>query len=63
VLGDGEETFLPASFVVIPALLPGEDLQAGNAPLLCCHPYRNLEVTSSSPWAGRIVKRGCVGYP
>ena len=31
VLGAGEGMFLPASFSVIPSLLPGEDLQAGNA--------------------------------
>ncbi|HEY6791631.1 MAG TPA: MFS transporter [Trebonia sp.] len=31
VLGAGEGLFLPASFSVIPALLPGDDLQAGNA--------------------------------
>ena len=31
VLGAGEGFFLPGSFSVIPALLPGEDLQAGNA--------------------------------
>ena len=30
-LGAGEGLFLPASFSVIPGLLPGEDLQAGNA--------------------------------
>ena len=31
VLGAGEGLFLPASFSVVPSLLPGEDLQAGNA--------------------------------
>ncbi len=31
VLGVGEGLFLPGSFSIIPALLPGEDLQAGNA--------------------------------
>jgi predicted MFS family arabinose efflux permease len=31
VLGAGEGLFLPGSFSVVPALLPGEDLQAGNA--------------------------------
>jgi predicted MFS family arabinose efflux permease len=31
VLGAGEGMFLPASFSVIPSLLPGDDLQAGNA--------------------------------
>jgi MFS family permease len=31
VLGAGEGLFLPGSFSVIPALLPGDDLQAGNA--------------------------------
>ena len=31
VLGAGEGLFLPASFSVIPSLLPGADLQAGNA--------------------------------
>jgi predicted MFS family arabinose efflux permease len=31
VLGAGEGMFLPASFSVIPSLLPDEDLQAGNA--------------------------------
>jgi Major Facilitator Superfamily len=31
VLGAGEGMFLPASFSVIPSLLPGGDLQAGNA--------------------------------
>jgi MFS family permease len=31
VLGAGEGVFLPASFSVIPSLLPGDDLQAGNA--------------------------------
>lgn len=31
VLGVGEGLFLPGSFAVIPALLPDEDLQAGNA--------------------------------
>jgi len=31
VLGAGEGLFLPASFSVIPALLPGDHLQAGNA--------------------------------
>jgi len=31
VLGAGEGLFLPASFSVIPGLLPGDDLQAGNA--------------------------------
>jgi predicted MFS family arabinose efflux permease len=31
VLGAGEGLFLPGSFSIVPALLPGEDLQAGNA--------------------------------
>ncbi|WP_187365836.1 MFS transporter [Trebonia kvetii] len=31
VLGAGEGLFLPASFSVVPSLLPGNDLQAGNA--------------------------------
>jgi hypothetical protein len=31
VLGAGEGLFLPGSFTIIPSLLPGEDLQAGNA--------------------------------
>jgi hypothetical protein len=31
VLGAGEGLFLPGSFSAVPALLPGEDLQAGNA--------------------------------
>jgi predicted MFS family arabinose efflux permease len=31
VLGAGEGMFLPGSFAIIPALLPDEDLQAGNA--------------------------------
>jgi predicted MFS family arabinose efflux permease len=31
VLGAGEGLFLPGSFSIIPSLLPGEDLQAGNA--------------------------------
>ncbi len=31
VLGAGEGLFLPASFSIVPSLLPGEDLQAGNA--------------------------------
>jgi predicted MFS family arabinose efflux permease len=31
VLGAGEGFFLPGSFAIIPALLTGEDLQAGNA--------------------------------
>jgi predicted MFS family arabinose efflux permease len=31
VLGAGAGMFLPASFSVIPSLLPGDDLQAGNA--------------------------------
>ncbi|MBO0803067.1 MAG: MFS transporter [Nocardiopsaceae bacterium] len=31
VLGAGEGFFLPGSFAIIPSLLPGEDLQAGNA--------------------------------
>lgn len=31
VLGAGEGLFLPGSFSIIPALLPAEDLQAGNA--------------------------------
>ena len=31
VLGAGEGLFLPASFSVVPSLLPGEELQAGNA--------------------------------
>jgi predicted MFS family arabinose efflux permease len=31
VLGAGEGLFLPGSFSIIPRLLPGEDLQAGNA--------------------------------
>jgi predicted MFS family arabinose efflux permease len=31
VLGVGDGLFLPGSFSIVPALLPGEDLQAGNA--------------------------------
>jgi predicted MFS family arabinose efflux permease len=31
VLGAGEGMFMPGSFAIIPALLPDEDLQAGNA--------------------------------
>jgi MFS family permease len=31
VLGAGEGLFLPGSYSIVPALLPGEDLQAGNA--------------------------------
>lgn len=31
VVGAGEGIFLPASFAIVPALLPDEDLQAGNA--------------------------------
>lgn len=31
VIGAGEGLFLPGSFSIIPSLLPGEDLQAGNA--------------------------------
>jgi predicted MFS family arabinose efflux permease len=31
VLGAGEGMFLPGSFSIVPELLPGEDLQAGNA--------------------------------
>ncbi len=31
VLGAGEGVFLPGSFSIVPALLPDEDLQAGNA--------------------------------
>jgi MFS family permease len=31
VLGAGEGLFLPGSFSIVPSLLPGEDLQAGNA--------------------------------
>jgi MFS family permease len=31
VLGAGEGLFLPGSFAVVPSLLPGDDLQAGNA--------------------------------
>jgi MFS family permease len=31
VLGAGEGLFLPGSFAILPSLLPGEDLQAGNA--------------------------------
>ncbi len=31
LLGAGEGLFLPGSFSIIPSLLPGEDLQAGNA--------------------------------
>lgn len=31
VLGTGEGIFLPASFSIVPALLPDQDLQAGNA--------------------------------
>lgn len=31
VLGAGEGLFLPGSFAIIPELLPGKDLQAGNA--------------------------------
>ena len=31
VLGAGEGLFMPGSFAIVPALLPGEDLQAGNA--------------------------------
>ncbi|MHB1929923.1 MAG: MFS transporter [Acidimicrobiales bacterium] len=31
VLGAGEGLFLPGSFAIVPALLPGEDLQAGTA--------------------------------
>jgi predicted MFS family arabinose efflux permease len=31
VLGAGEGLFMPGSFAIIPALLPDEDLQAGNA--------------------------------
>ncbi|MHB1526772.1 MAG: MFS transporter [Candidatus Dormibacteria bacterium] len=30
VLGAGEGMFLPGSFAIVPSLLPGEDLQAGN---------------------------------
>jgi MFS family permease len=31
VIGAGEGLFLPGSFSIVPALLPGEELQAGNA--------------------------------
>jgi MFS family permease len=31
VIGAGEGLFLPGSFAIVPALLPGEELQAGNA--------------------------------
>ena len=31
VLGAGEGMFLPSSMAIVPSLLPGEDLQAGNA--------------------------------
>jgi MFS family permease len=31
VLGAGEGLFLPGSFSIVPSLLPGDDLQAGNA--------------------------------
>jgi MFS family permease len=31
VLGAGEGLFMPGSFAIVPALLPSEDLQAGNA--------------------------------
>ena len=31
VLGAGEGLFIPASFAIVPELLPGADLQAGNA--------------------------------
>jgi predicted MFS family arabinose efflux permease len=31
VLGAGEGLFLPGSFAIVPELLPGEDVQAGNA--------------------------------
>lgn len=31
VIGAGEGIFLPGSFAIVPALLPDEDLQAGNA--------------------------------
>src|SRR5262249_30464183 len=31
VIGAGEGLFLPGSFAIVPALLPGEELQAGNS--------------------------------
>ncbi|MGH2889174.1 MAG: MFS transporter, partial [Solirubrobacteraceae bacterium] len=31
IVGAGEGIFLPGSFAIVPALLPDEDLQAGNA--------------------------------
>jgi hypothetical protein len=51
VLGAGEGMFLPASFSVIPSLLPGENLQAGNALASSCTQLASL----AGPAAGGVL--------